>query len=140
MVVTHEVSPVLGTRDVRALAAFFVDQLGFTCDPENGIFEGVDASEGAVYAIVVRGDARFHLQIRRHDVWPAGEREDIEGDAYVFVDDAYALFDEYTARGVPMHRPVSRGADLRHGRLRGGDPGGSPHLLRLTRLSRAGRR
>ena len=65
-----------------------------------------------------------------------GEREDIEGDAYVFVDDAYALFDE-------LHRPRRAdapagvaGADLRHGRLRGRDPGGSSHLLRLTRLSR----
>jgi hypothetical protein len=105
---THEVSPVLGTRDVRALAAFFVDQLGFTCDPENGIYEGVDDADDAVYAIVVRGDARFHLQIRRHDLWPAGEREEMEGDAYVFVDDAFALYDEYVARGVPMHRPVSR--------------------------------
>jgi hypothetical protein len=107
MVTTFEVSPVLGTRDVRALAAYFVDQLGFTCDPEDGIFEGVDESEGAVYAIVVRGDARFHLQIRRHDVWPPGGREDIEGDAYVFVDDAYALFEEYERRGVPVHRPIS---------------------------------
>jgi hypothetical protein len=108
MVQTHEVSPVLGTRDVRALAAFFVEQLGFSCDPEHGIYEGADASEGAVYAIVVRGDARFHLQIRRHDLWPPGGREDIEGDAYVFVDDAYALFGELTARGVPMHRPASK--------------------------------
>ena len=107
MVTTHEVSPVLGTRDVRALAAFFVDMLGFTCDPENGIYEGVDEADGAVYAIVVRGDARFHLQIRRHDLW-SGEREDIEGDAYVFVDDAFALYDEYVDGGVPMHRPVSR--------------------------------
>ena len=103
---THEVSPVLGTRDVRALARYFVDMLGFTCDPENGIFYGVDPDEGAVYAIVVRGDARFHLQIRRHELW-AGEREDIEGDVYVYVDDAYELFDELVARDVPMHRPIS---------------------------------
>jgi hypothetical protein len=77
MVTTHEVSPVLGTRDVRALAAFFVDQLGFTCDPDNGIYDGADPGEGAVYAIVVRGDARFHLQIRRHELWPVETREDI---------------------------------------------------------------
>ena len=93
---------------MRALAAFFVDKLGFTCDPENGIFDGVDG--------VGRRGVR-HRRARRCAVPPAdptprrvasGEREDIEGDAYVFVDDAYALFDEYTARGVPMHRPVSR--------------------------------
>jgi hypothetical protein len=103
---TYEVSPVLGSADVRALAEYFVAQLGFTCDPEHGVFEGVDPDEGAVYAIVVRGDARFHLQIRRNGLWP-GEREEIEGDVYVYVDDAYALFDEYTARGVPVHRPIS---------------------------------
>ena len=59
-----------------------------------------------MYAIVVRGDARFHLQIRRHELWP-GEREDIEGDVYVFVDDAYALFDEYERPRRPVHRPIS---------------------------------
>jgi hypothetical protein len=106
VVTTHEVSPVLGSEDVRALAGWFVDKLGFTCDPEQGIFDGVDPDEGAVYAIVVRGDARFHLQIRRHALW-AGVREEIEGDVYVYVDDAYALFDEYTSRDVPMHRPIS---------------------------------
>jgi hypothetical protein len=106
MVTTHEVSPVLGTRDVRTLAEFFVEKLGFTCDPEYGIFEGVEPEEGAVYGIVVRGDARFHLQIRRHDLW-VGDREEIEGDVYVYVDDAYALADEYESRGVPFHRPIS---------------------------------
>ena len=46
--------------------------------------------------------------VTTHEVWPPGEREGTEGDAYVFVDDAYALFDELTDRGAPMHRPVSR--------------------------------
>jgi uncharacterized glyoxalase superfamily protein PhnB len=101
----HEVNPVLGTRDVRAAVAYYCDELGFVCEPD-GIFEGADPDEGAVYAIVVMDDARVHLQIRRHDALFVEPRESIETDVYVFVDDAYGLYDRYVAKGVTIHRPI----------------------------------
>ena len=93
MVTTYEVSPVLGTRDVRALAGYLVDEHGFTCDPENGMYDGIRvrgcrrtrSSCAAMLASTCRSGAS--------EFWP-GEREDIEGDVYVFVDDAYTLFEE----------------------------------------------
>jgi hypothetical protein len=98
----HAVNPILGARDVHASTTYWCDELGFSCP--GGVFEGVDL-EGGVYAIVSRDDARVHLQIRRREVF-AAPRESIESDAYIYVDDAQALYDDYVARGVSIHRPI----------------------------------
>jgi uncharacterized glyoxalase superfamily protein PhnB len=100
-----DVAPILGCRDVRTTAYYFRDVLGFHLDPETGVFDGVDANEGAVYAIVDRERVRIHLQIRRRDVF-AGPREGIESDAYVYVDDADALHEEYAGKAVTIVRAI----------------------------------
>ena len=64
---------------------------------------GPGSEEGGVYAIVRRADIEIHLQIRRRAVF-AGKREGIESDCYVFVSDAEALFEEFAAKGVAVHR------------------------------------
>jgi uncharacterized glyoxalase superfamily protein PhnB len=99
------VAPILGCRDVRATAHYFRDALGFHLDPDTGVFEGVDANEGAVYAIVDRDGVRIHLQIRRRDVF-AGPRERIESDVYVYVGDSDALYAEYAGKSVTIVRPI----------------------------------
>lgn len=95
------IAPTLGVRDVKKAAEYYTNVLGFECP--NGVFEGVAPGEGGVYAIVNRDGVEVHLQIRRREVF-AGERERIEGDVYLFVPDADALFEEFRAKGVTIHR------------------------------------
>jgi catechol 2,3-dioxygenase-like lactoylglutathione lyase family enzyme len=80
--------PILAVRDVKKAVGYYTGTLGFECP--GGIFEGVAAGEGGVYAIVRRADVEIQLQICRREIFP-GEREDIESDTYVFVDDVDAL-------------------------------------------------
>lgn len=96
------VAPILGVADVAAAVRYYTDTLGF--ELRGPVFGGV-GDEGPVYAIVWRGDASLHLQIRRGER-PEDARESIESDAYVYVDDADALFEEYRARGVEFLRPL----------------------------------
>ncbi len=98
----QSVAPILGVADVDATVAYFVDTLGFTLP--HPVFAG-DGDEGGVYGIVHRDDASFHVQIRRN-LEPGRPREEIETDAYVYVTDVDALWDEYTARGVTVFRPI----------------------------------
>lgn len=95
------IGPVLGVRDVKKAVEYYTGVLGFECP--GGIFEGGAPGEDGVYAIVRRGDIEIHLQIRRREVF-AGKRESIEGDTYVFVNDVDALFEEFEAKGVVIHR------------------------------------
>lgn len=101
-----EASPILGTNQVEASAAWFGDKLSFACP--GGVFKPLAEGE-AVYAIVLRQHAGIHLQIRRRAVFPV-QREIIESDAYVFVNELDGLFEELTAKGVktiraPMDEP-----------------------------------
>jgi uncharacterized glyoxalase superfamily protein PhnB len=98
------VAPVLGVRDVRATAEHWRDVLGFTLDPQTGVIDGVDADEGAVYALLEREGARVHFQIRRREPRPA-EREGIETDLYFFVDDVDSLHRELAERGAEIAQP-----------------------------------
>ena len=92
--------PVLGVRHLPTAVAYYTDVLGFSCP--DGIFVP-DADEGGVYAIVERNNARIHLQIRRREI--NASRESIEGDAYIYVDDAKALFAELEQQdGIRIHR------------------------------------
>jgi catechol 2,3-dioxygenase-like lactoylglutathione lyase family enzyme len=96
-------STILGCRDVARSAAWFRDVLGFHLDPDTGLF-GDQPNEGAVYGILDRDGVTLHLQIRRLDL--PTERQDIETDAYVNVSDVDALYAEYQAAGVTIHRPI----------------------------------
>ncbi len=101
---TWRVAPTLGVPDVSRATAYYTTKLGFDCP--GGVFDGGVPGEGGVYAIVRRGEIEIHLQIRRGDE-SARQREDIEQDVYVFVPDADALFAEFRANGVEIHRPPS---------------------------------
>ena len=101
------IAPILGVRDVRQAVDYYTGMLGFECP--GGIFEGVAPGEGGVYAVVRRGEIEIHLQIRRGPF--SGEsREGIESDTYVFVSQVDALFEEFRAKGVVIHRAPENAA------------------------------
>jgi aminoglycoside 6'-N-acetyltransferase I len=93
--------PILGMRDVAAAAEYFRSNLGFEL---TSILDGI-ADEPAVYAIVKRGGIEIHLQIRRGNA-PAAEREQIENDIYVRIQNPDALRDEFVRRGVKLLRDI----------------------------------
>lgn len=88
------ISPVLGVKSVRKSAEYYRDVLGFSLDPIDGVFQpSVDEPDG-VYAIVKRGNAWIHFQIRREDSDTASaNRSTIERDVYIMVD---SVDDEYS--------------------------------------------
>ena len=97
---TWRAAPVLGVRSVAEAADYFEKVLGFACP---GGLHGADG-EPPVYAVMRRDGSEVHLQIRRREVF-AGPRGSFEGDAYVFVDDVDALFEELKSRGATILRP-----------------------------------
>lgn len=98
-------SPVLGVRNVRQAAEYYRNVLGFSLDPVNGVFQPTGDEPGGVYAIVERGSASIHLQIRRGDL-PDRKRQAFERDVYVYVNDLDALHADLQRRGaVIKQRP-----------------------------------
>lgn len=97
---TWTMCPILGVNDVQAEATHFEQILGF--DVIN-VLDGVDPDEPAVYGIIKRGDAELHLQIRRRSLFE-GDRESIESDVYVRVEDAASLHEELVRTGATIVR------------------------------------
>lgn len=96
-------APILGVPDVLASVEYFRSTLGFECTPE-AIFGGV-GGEGAVYALLQRGGAKLHLQIRRRPLNLEG-RHAHECDVYLYVDDVDALYAEYRSKHVKIFREL----------------------------------
>ena len=92
------VAPILGAADVRKAVDYYVEKLGFECGPA-AVFEP-SGPDGAVYALLERGGADLHLQIRR--VPNERERQRIERDVYFYVPDVDALHDELRGRGATI--------------------------------------
>jgi catechol 2,3-dioxygenase-like lactoylglutathione lyase family enzyme len=111
---TWQSAPILGVSSVRQSAAYFVERLGFACDPKTGIFpRDGEADTEAVYALLERDGARIHLQIRRLPSRP-GRRESIERDVYVYVDDVESLYRDLLGRGAEItHGPEEAQYGLR---------------------------
>jgi uncharacterized glyoxalase superfamily protein PhnB len=98
------VSPVLGVREVRQAAEYYRDVLGFSLDPENGVFQPTPDEPGGVYAIVKRDSAWIHFQIRRGEL-PERERQPLERDVYLYVEDLDALYADLQRRGATITQP-----------------------------------
>src|SRR5262249_16083867 len=73
-------------------------------DPVDGVFAPPGAEPGGVYAIVERGGMRIHFQIRRGD-WPVRQRQSIERDVYIYVDDLDAVFADLPKRRAKITQP-----------------------------------
>ncbi len=91
-------APILGARDVKRATEHYRDALGFEV---TSLFEGV-GDEGGIYGIVNREGLTIHLQIRRREL--PSNRERIESDVYLDVEDADALYKELVGRGASVLR------------------------------------
>ena len=97
-------SPILGVRNVRQAAEYYRDVLGFTLDPDEGVFQPSADEPGGVYAIVKRAEVWIHFQIRR-DEPPPRTRQVFERDVYLYVSDLDALYADLQRRGAAIVEP-----------------------------------
>lgn len=95
---------ILGVRDVRQAAEYYRDVLGFTLDPENGVFQPSADEPGGVYAIVERAGVLIHFQIRRGEI-PARTRQAHERDVYLYVQNLDNLHADLQTRGAKILQP-----------------------------------
>ena len=80
--------PVLASLDIAETRAFYVDQLGFTCDYAEGD-----------YLIVKRDDMEIHF-------WKTADRQFPENTScYIRGGQVAALHDEFKRRSVPRLSP-----------------------------------
>ena len=93
-------APILGARDVKRATEHYRDTLGFEV---TSLFEGV-GDDGGVYGIVNREGLTIHLQIRRREL--PSNRERIESDVYLYVEDADALFKELLGLSERRYRQL----------------------------------
>jgi len=98
----RQIAPQFFTIDLQATLRYYRDKLGFECvstwhDPP-------------VYAIVTRDAHRIHFRSAEPPVANPDKYDDELLDAYLFVDDADALFGEYKSRGVEFTRGLANTA------------------------------
>lgn len=92
----RHIAPVFFTIDIPATLAYYKDKLGFEC---LGTWQ-----DPPVYAIVARDRQVIHFRWAEPPTANPGKYGDELLDAYLFVDDAGALYSEYEARGVEFTR------------------------------------
>ena len=95
----RQIAPQFFTRDIPGTLAWYKDKLGFEClgtwrDPP-------------VYAIVARDRQAIHFRCAEPPTASADKYADELLDAYIFIEDADALYAEYAARGVEFTRGVT---------------------------------
>lgn len=96
-------APQFVVRDVVKTAEFYRDKLGFEL---LGFF-----ADPPVYAMVRRDSAEIHFGKADSDQIQVNEtvRMGLGSDAYIFVSDVNALYEEYVGRGVEITEgPIKR--------------------------------
>jgi len=92
----RQIAPVFFTLNIPATVAYYQDKLGFAC---LGTWQ-----DPPVYAIVARDRQPIHFRCAEP---PTPNPDKYHGellDAYLFVEDADALYAEYAAKGVEFIR------------------------------------
>jgi hypothetical protein len=92
----RQIAPQFFTIDIPATLAYFKDKLGFEC---LGTWQ-----DPPVYAIVARDQQPIHFRCAEPPTPNPGKYADELLDAYIFIEDADALYAEYSARGVEFIR------------------------------------
>ncbi len=92
----RQIAPQFFTQDLAATLAYYRDALGFECAGTWG--------DPPVYAIVARDGHRVHFRLADPPAPHADKYADELLDAYLFVENADALYAEYSARGVEFTR------------------------------------
>ena len=94
----RQIAPQFFTTDIPATLSYYRDKLGFEC---LGTWQ-----DPPVYAIVARDQQPIHFRCAEPPTAnPDKYREELL-DAYLFVEDADALYAEYAARGVEFAREL----------------------------------
>jgi uncharacterized glyoxalase superfamily protein PhnB len=94
----HQIVPVFFTTNIPATVAWYADKLGFAC---LGTWQ-----DPPVYAITARDRHAIHFRCAEPPT-PNPEKDSEELlDAYIYVEDADALYAEFAAKGVAFARPL----------------------------------
>jgi uncharacterized glyoxalase superfamily protein PhnB len=94
----RQIAPQFFTTDIPATLAYYKDKLGFDClgtwrDPP-------------VYAIVARDGHAIHFRCAAPPVHSGKDADELL-DAYLYIEDADALYAEFAAKGVQFHRGLA---------------------------------
>ena len=92
----RQIAPLFFTIDIPATLAYYKSKLGFDC---LGTWQ-----DPPVYAIVARDRQPIHFRCAEPPTANPDKYHEELLDAYVFVEDADALYAEYTAQGVEFTR------------------------------------
>jgi uncharacterized glyoxalase superfamily protein PhnB len=95
----RQIAPQFFTADLAATLSYYRDRLGFAC---LGTWQ-----EPPVYAIVARDRHQIHFRCAEPPAPSVDKYADELLDAYLYVEDADALFAEYAARGVEFTRGLA---------------------------------
>jgi uncharacterized glyoxalase superfamily protein PhnB len=95
----RQIAPQFFTTDIPATLAYYKDKLGFEC---LGTWQNPP-----VYAIVARDQHAIHFRCAEPPIANRNKYSDELLDAYLFVEDADALYSEYSARGVEFTRQLT---------------------------------
>jgi uncharacterized glyoxalase superfamily protein PhnB len=94
----RQIAPQFFTTRMAATLAYYKDRLGFDCV---GTWD-----DPPVYAIVARDEHRIHFRFAEPPKPNPDKYADELLDAYLFIEDADALYAEYVARGVEITRAL----------------------------------
>ncbi len=95
----RQIVPVFFTMDIPATLAYYQEKLGFEC---LGTWQNPP-----VYAIVARDRQAIHFRCAEPPTPSPDKYADELLDAYLFVEDADALFAAYSVKGVEFARGVA---------------------------------
>jgi catechol 2,3-dioxygenase-like lactoylglutathione lyase family enzyme len=95
----RQIAPQFFTTDIPATLDYYRDKLGFDCVST--------WHSPPVYAIVARDEHAIHFRLAQPPTPNSDKYADELLDAYVFIEDADALYAEYAARGVEFTRDLA---------------------------------
>jgi uncharacterized glyoxalase superfamily protein PhnB len=94
----RQIAPVFFTRDIPVTLTYYKDKLGFECV---GVWQ-----DPPVYAIVARDHRAIHFRCADPPAANPDKYADELLDAYLGVEDADALYAEYSAESVEFAREL----------------------------------
>jgi len=94
----RQIAPVFFTLDIPATVAYYREKLGFDC---LGTWQ-----DPPVYAIVARDGQAIHFRCAAPPTANPDKYDDELLDAYIFVEDADAVYAEYAQRRVAFTREL----------------------------------
>jgi uncharacterized glyoxalase superfamily protein PhnB len=95
----RQIAPQFFTTDMTATLAYYEDKLGFEC---LGTWDSPP-----VYAIVARDQHAIHFRLAEPPTPNPDKYADELLDAYLFIENADALYADYAARGVEFTRGLA---------------------------------